>query len=173
MSTAESFNCHTIRHWGYFCLQPEQGQHSTRTSNKTTTSSKQRQQPCGRQRKHVGDITTTNNYDPEEYSDQDGFETDEDNMISIDVADVTHQAYQRKEVFTNINVYQLPERPSDRTKRIINMKVDTGAMGNTLPLGNFHQMMPEKLDSDGLPNKDANRAKNTALLAYNKTPIKC
>ena len=34
--------------------------------------------------------------------------------------------------------------------------------------------MPEKLDSDGLPNKDvANKANNTTLLAYNKTPIKC
>ena len=54
------------------------------------------------------------------------------------------------------------------------MKVDTGAMGNTHPLRIFRQMMPEKLDSDGLPNKDiANRPKNTVLHAYNETPIKC
>ena len=63
---------------------------------------------------------------------------------------------------------------NDHTKRIINMKVDTGAMGNTLPLRLFRQMMPEKLDSDGLSNKDvANKANNTTLLAYNKTPVKC
>ena len=38
----------------------------------------------------------------------------------------------------------------------------------------FRQMMPEKLNSDGLPNKEVtNKAKNTALLVYNKTPIKC
>ena len=54
------------------------------------------------------------------------------------------------------------------------MKVDTGAMGNTLPLRIFRRMMPEKLDSDGLPNKDvANKTNNTTLFAYNKTPIKC
>ena len=94
-------------------------------------------------------------------------------MISMDVADATYLSNQRKEVFTKINV-KLPERPNNRTKRLINMKVDTGAMGNTLPLSIFRQMMPEKLDSDGLPNKDvANKANNTTLLAYNKTPIKC
>ena len=54
------------------------------------------------------------------------------------------------------------------------MKVDIGVMGNTLPLRIFCQMMPEKLDSDGLPNQDVtNRAKNTTLLAYNNTPIQC
>ena len=94
-------------------------------------------------------------------------------MISMDVDDATHQSNQRKEGSTKINM-KIPERPNDRTKRLINMKVDTGAMGNTLPLRIFRQMMPEKLDSDGLPNKDvANRAMNTVLLAYNKTPIQC
>ena len=94
-------------------------------------------------------------------------------MISMDVADVTHQGYQRKEVFTKINV-KLPERPNDRTKRLINMKVDTGAMENTLPRRIFCQMMPETLESNRLPKKDvANRAKNTTLRVYNKTPIKC
>ena len=171
---SECYNCHKIGHWAQLCLQPEQGQPSTRTQNKNTARAKQRQtQQCDKQHKYVSDITTMNNYDSEQYFDQDGFETVEYNMISMDIADVTHHGYQRKEVFTKINV-KVPERPNDRTKRIINMKVDTGAMGNTLPLRIFRQMMPEKLDSDGLPNKDvANKANNTTLLAYNKTPIKC
>ena len=117
----------------------------------------------------MDDITTTNNYASEEYSYQEGFETVEYNMISINIADVTHQNNQRKDIFTKINV-KLPELPNNRTEQLINMKVNTGAMGSTLPLRSFCQMMPEKLGSDGLPNKDvANRAKNTALLAYNKT----
>ena len=121
----------------------------------------------------MNDITTMNNYNSEEYSDQDGFETVKYNMISIDISDVTHQNNQLKELFTKINV-KLPERPNNNTKQLINMKVDTGAIGNTLFLRIFHQMMPEKLDSDGLPNMDINnRAKNTTLLAYNKTPIQC
>ena len=56
----------------------------------------------------MDDITTMNNYDSEEYSDQNRFETVEYNMISMDVADATHLSNQRKEVFTKINV-KLPE----------------------------------------------------------------
>ena len=85
-------NCHKIGHWAHLCLQLEQGRPSTRTPNKTTTRSKQQQsQQRGRQRKHMSNITTTNNYDPEEYSNQDRFQRVKYNMISMDVADVTHQ----------------------------------------------------------------------------------
>ena len=92
-------------------------------------------------------------------------------MISMDATDATHQSNQRKVVFSKING-KLPERPNNRTKQLI--KSWELIMGNTLPLRIFRQMMPEKLDKDGLPNMDIiNRAKNITLLAYNKTHIKC
>ena len=67
----------------------------------------------------------------------------------MDVADVTYQGYQRKEVFTKINV-KLPERPNNHTKRLINMKVDNGAMRITLPLRIFRQMMDHALHGEGV-----------------------
>ena len=83
----------------------------------------------GRWCKHVGNITPTNDYDPEDYSEQDEFEMVEYNMITMDVVDVTDHGTQSKEVLTQISM-TFPECPNYSTKRLINMIVD---MGNTLP----------------------------------------
>ena len=54
------------------------------------------------------------------------------------------------------------------------MKIDTGAMGNTLPLRTYRQMMPENMKADGTPDETKiNSKKIASLTAYNMTPIKC
>ena len=90
----------------------------------------------------------------------------------VPVASVADNKQQRKEVFAKVDI-RLPGR-NDRVRRILNMKVDTGAMGSTLPLRMFRQIMPERTNADGTPDKrQVTQVKNTTLIAYNNTKIDC
>ena len=54
------------------------------------------------------------------------------------------------------------------------LKVDTGALGNTLPLTTFRKMFPDKLDRDGFPQQEvAKTARDIKHTAYNGTTIPC
>lgn len=56
----------------------------------------------------------------------------------------------------------------------LQLKVDTGAQGNTLPLRVFRQMFPDLLTKEGQPiKKIRDAAKTTRLTAYNGTNITC
>ncbi len=60
-----------------------------------------------------------------------------------------------------------------KVKHLLNMKVDTRAMGNTLPLRTFRQIFPNWLNTDGKPKQEMIKPTSTTLMAYNKTPIPC
>ena len=68
---------------------------------------------------------------------------------------------------------KVPHNIAPKQLHFINMKIDTGAMGNTLPLRIFQQMMPDNMKhQDGTPRGCDNR-KEIELTAYNDTSIKC
>ena len=71
------------------------------------------------------------------------------------------------EAFTNVT---LPAPAGDKLHEAnINVKVDTGAGGNILPLRLFRQMYPEQIDQQGLPT--GLTPTPTRLFAYNGTRI--
>ena len=71
------------------------------------------------------------------------------------------------EAFTNVT---LPAPAGDKLHEVnINVKVDTGAGGNILPLRLFRQMYPEQIDPQGLPT--GLTPTPTRLFAYNGTRI--
>lgn len=51
------------------------------------------------------------------------------------------------------------------------MKIDTGAQGNTLPVRMFRKMYPEKVDSAGLPRRDAVKNRHVVSTVDNGTKI--
>jgi hypothetical protein len=85
------------------------------------------------------------------------------NVVTISIAGVKTSV--RKEVFANIQV-QVPGHENKPKKRhFVNMKIDTGAMGNTLPLRVIKKMKPDQ--------KHIKATKGTRLIAYNDTEITC
>lgn len=74
----------------------------------------------------------------------------------------------RDEVFTDIAAFIKDKN----IKASIHMKVDTGAMGNTLPVRIYRALWPEKLDSEGFPIRKYTSSHETMLTAYNGTAIK-
>ena len=70
----------------------------------------------------------------------------------------------RDELFAHLNV-QYP-RPAS-----LQVKVDTGAQGNILPLRIFQKMFPDDVDTHGLPRLGTTTPRPTVLQAYNGTPI--
>ena len=93
--------------------------------------------------------------------------------LTVKIEGVSKSPTPRQEVYAKMQI-QIPGREHQRKKHIVNMKVDTGAMGNTLPSRVFQQMMPEKLNRNGLPGEEHVKvAKKTKLIAYNNTEIPC
>lgn len=72
----------------------------------------------------------------------------------------------RDEVFTEITAIIHDKR----IKAEVRVKIDTGAMGNTLPVRIFQKIWPEKVDETGLPKMKFKKSETT-LTAYNGTRI--
>ena len=86
-------------------------------------------------------------------------------LESIQIVSSTVNAA-RDEAFAKV----LAELPNvDHPKPMLKMKVDTGAQGNTLPLGIYRNMFPEHVDDNDLPTGTTRTP--TKLTAYNSTPI--
>jgi len=60
-----------------------------------------------------------------------------------------------------------------KIRHYIQLKVDTGAQGNTLPLRIYKKMFPDQLNKRGEPTNIQPKQKGTQLTAYNGTPIQC
>ena len=164
------YKCHKLGDWGRVCLQKPQGTPSNTPTRDTRRNRRQFRGHQGGQTQQVHNIDA--NDDPYDSTGYDEFETLEYNTIMVPVASVADNKQQRKEVFAKVDI-RLPGR-NDRVRRILNMKVDTGAMGSTLPLRIFRQIMPERTNADGTPDKrQITQVKNTTLIAYNNTKIDC
>lgn len=163
-----------VGHWGKMCLakkkQGSAGSPKQGVQRRSQGRGRGRQHGHHSQRVHNINANEEEDYDESQYSE---FETVEYNTVTVNVAGVTDANKNRKEVFAKIDL-QLPNVENDKRRHVLNMKIDTGAMANTLPLRVFRQMMPDKINDDGTPDEAmlAN-AKNTTLIAYNNTTIDC
>ena len=67
----------------------------------------------------------------------------------------------RDEAYTYIKV-----KCRKRVRANLKVKIDTGAQGNTLPVRMFREMYPEKVDSAGVPWRNAVKNRHVVLTAY-------
>ncbi len=72
------------------------------------------------------------------------------------------------EIYTNVKV----QHDSHHAPVSLNVKLDTGARGNTLPLRMYRRMFPKCTTASGYPHDSAVRNKSDILRAYNGTAIK-
>ena len=69
----------------------------------------------------------------------------------------------RTEVYASLDIrFGRKHKPAT-----LNVKVDTGAQGNVLPLRIYRQMCPENLDTEGYPQPRSLKTCSTVLTAYN------
>ena len=95
--------------------------------------------------------------------------SDEDKPGQIQMNNVHINTVARDEAITNISV-QLPDRPL--VPASMEVKVDTGAQGNVLPMRAFRVMCPDRMDSKQKITVSALIPCNTTILtAYNGTRI--
>ena len=73
----------------------------------------------------------------------------------------------RDEAFVTMNI------EISNQKHKLQLKVDTGAQANTLPLHTYRKMFPTRLDSHGFPCKGTLKETTCALSAYNGSKITC
>ncbi len=73
----------------------------------------------------------------------------------------------RTEAFASLDI-KLPQFPGTHK---LNVKVDTGVEGNTLPFRMFRQMFPRYMDSKGHPTSNIVTESCTTLTAYNGSRI--
>ena len=169
------YYCQVIGHWKQFCLRRSQWGGARDQHTGTTSTDQHRRYSRGgtRGRGHGDRIHGINTYEDDAYYEHMGeFETVEYNMIHIRVSDISSNT-ERDEAYGKIQIH-VPGSVDDNVKRYLKLKVDTGAQGNTLPLRTFRNMMPDKLDDNGYPNRrEVNSAENTTLTAYNGTTIRC
>lgn len=85
-------------------------------------------------------------------------------MLFCDAQTQNTQQNQCSEVFATLRIQLCPGRLTN-----LKGKIDTGAMGNLLPLRVFRQMFPNHLDKNGLPTNT--QPSNVKLIAYNNTVI--
>ena len=89
--------------------------------------------------------------------------TDDDTFQHLEFNSVTDNDG-RDEVFATLDI-ALRNVARERGA-IMNIKVDTGAQGNILPVRAFKRMYPELLDESGVPSKRHLRHRPTILTAY-------
>ncbi|PIK44609.1 hypothetical protein BSL78_18530 [Apostichopus japonicus] len=80
-----------------------------------------------------------------------------------------HSSETRNQVHANIDI-KLNNKPGVHS---LNIKVDTGAEGNTLPMRIYRNMYPEHIDHTGKPTPGFLKETNCVLTAYNDEVIKC
>ena len=88
---------------------------------------------------------------------------------SIHVSSFCLEENERDEAFATLNI-RLTSRPGTHK---LELKVDTGAHVNTLPLRTYRRMFPNSLNGDGNPKHNALNQTSITLTAYNGTQIKC
>ena len=88
---------------------------------------------------------------------------------SIHVSSFCLEENERDEAFATLNI-RLTSRPGAHK---LELKVDTGAQVNTLPLRTYRRMFPNSLNGDGNPKHNALNQTSITLTAYNGTQIKC
>ncbi|CAE1292604.1 unnamed protein product [Acanthosepion pharaonis] len=75
----------------------------------------------------------------------------------------------RNEAFVDLSI-KLVDHPGTHT---FNLKVDTGAQANTLPIRIFRKMYPTSIDQAGNPIPGSLTSTQCLLTAYNNTKINC
>ena len=160
--------CHYCKikgHWEKCCIKKNK-QNNQRGRGR---GSHRRGRGRGRGR-GVHDIGLSLHDSEDDYHDQ--FETVEYSMINIQTIS-EKQKSQNSEAYGRIQI-RMPGDTKVKGRQYLRLKVDTGAQGNTLPLRAFREMMPNRLDRHGYPDRDkVDSAGNTTLTAYNGTKIKC
>ena len=149
-------SCGKDNHWAKVCRS---------TSSYTNEHREPKSAPPRFQRGHTHRKGNSKIHNIE--ADDAGLEFD---MLTFNHITVSSIESSRDEAFVQINV-KLTSRPGVHN---LNLKVDTGAQGNTIPLETFRKMFPDKLDKSGFPQQEITRAaRNTRLTAYNGTEIPC
>ena len=87
--------------------------------------------------------------------------------MSDPIAPDHHDSDTHDEAYSFIDVKQ-----DKKTLVKLQVKVDTGAQGNTLPLHMYRRMYPGRLTADGFPKSELVSNQHTILHAYNNTKIK-
>ena len=146
--------CNIKGHWAKVCLK------------KKSSESSQHQQPRKKYQYQRGKKVH------EFVEESDVEESDEEDITyhSITISAINND-HTRKEVFAKVRVH-VPEDSSNK-RHHVSMKVDTGAMGNTLPLRIYKAMFPTRVDKDGLPKKGSLQVSKSRLIAYNGSEIPC
>ncbi|KAK7094506.1 hypothetical protein V1264_006061 [Littorina saxatilis] len=151
-------SCGKENHWAKVCRSSATGSNQKQQSQRNqNTRGDQRRGAHHDSRRAVHDVQAST--DVEDHFDMLSFN-------NVKISSITR----RDEAFVQLNV-KLTSRPGIHN---LNLKVDTGAQGNTLPLRTFRQMFPDHLREDEMPTSEiADKAKSVRLTAYNGTTIPC
>ena len=170
--------CNKRGHWAKFCLTTKYKRNRSRSRSQNkhssyrmrSTSPRNRHQQQRTQHRHrnvhtVDNSTMNQQCDVSNLSNQ--FDTFTFN--SIHVSSLCLKENERDEAFATLNI-KLTSRLGTHK---LELKVDTGAQANTLPLRTYRRMFPNSLNGDGNPKHDALNQTSNILTAYNGTQIKC
>ncbi|KAK7108980.1 hypothetical protein V1264_013102 [Littorina saxatilis] len=151
-------SCGKENHWAKVCRSSATGSNQKQQSQRNqNTRGDQGRGAHHDSRRAVHDVQAST--DVEDHFDMLSFN-------NVKISSITR----RDEAFVQLNV-KLTSRPGIHN---LNLKVDTGAQGNTLPLRTFRQMFPDHLREDEMPTSEiADKAKSVRLTAYNGTTIPC
>ena len=152
--------CKKRNHWEKMCRSklvngPTKDQFSSRSRSKYTRRK-------NNERREVHDIR-------EEDTDEDDL-FEEMTVNTIKISDISaggeSHSKSRDEAYTYIKV-----KCSKRVRANLKVKIDTSAQGNTLPMRMFREMYPGKVDTAGVPRRNAVQNRHVILTAYNGTKI--
>ena len=159
-------NCHKWNHWSNVC------QSSKHESNDNTGLRHSKGKPHHRPRSTSRRRTMRHNKQHHVHSiEQDTEKTDsmynQFDELTFSVITI-NSVHARDEVYAKLNI-KLRNRPGSHT---LQLKVDTGAQGNTLPIRIYRSMYPECVNRRGLPKPGMLRQMtHTTLTAYNGSKI--
>ncbi|PIK45946.1 hypothetical protein BSL78_17195 [Apostichopus japonicus] len=165
--------CGKMGHWAKLCLTTKfkkggQSKSKSRQSHsrgahrsRNNFDSHSNNQP--RTNKHIESIQQL-----PDREDQIAKELESFSFSSIKVSSM-HSSETRNQVHANIDI-KLNNKPGVHS---LNIKVDTGAEGNTLPMRIYRNMYPEHIDHTGKPTPGFLKETNCVLTAYNDEVIKC
>lgn len=147
--------------------QPNERRQS-RNRRATTPRRRGRSQRSRRSIHNIGTDSSGNSMNTNPNSDQFNDITFNSVDIAIDGIDHTSKPLDNAEAYTTVK-FKRSEREGKTAH--LKVKIDTGAMGNTLPLRTFSRIWPNKVDKKGIPISTIS-APYTRLFAYNDTEIK-